>query len=185
MRIVTLIGRLSMPKTPEVFVEAAATVLRTRPSARFLVVGDGAYRERVAALIERLGVGRQVLMLGLRADVGDIMAASDVIVHSSLREGLPKTVLEAMAAGKPVIGTNVGGVAAAVEDEVTGLLVEPSNPAQLAAAIERLLGDPALCARLAGNASKRVYDFSLEKSCADTDRLYERLRAKALPERGT
>jgi glycosyltransferase involved in cell wall biosynthesis len=175
-RVITLIGRLSSPKTPDVFVDAAAIVLKRHPDTRFLVVGDGAKREALAAQIERLGIGTDVLMLGLRTDVAEIVAASDILVHSSLREGLPKTVLEAMAAGKPVIGTNVGGVPAVVDDGVTGLLVEPSDSGQMATAMLRLLEDPALGARLAANASERVQEFSLAKSIDDTNALYERLR---------
>jgi glycosyltransferase involved in cell wall biosynthesis len=175
-RVVTLIGRLSSPKTPEVFVDAAATVLATHPDTRFLVVGDGAKREAIAAQIERLGISADALMLGLRTDVAELMAASDIIVHSSLREGLPKAVLEAMAARRPVIGTNVGGVPAVVDDGVTGLLVEPSNAPQMTAAILRLLENPALCERLVANAAQRVQDFSLAKSIDETNALYERLR---------
>jgi glycosyltransferase involved in cell wall biosynthesis len=175
-RIVTLIGRLSSPKTPDVFVDAAATVLAKHPNTRFLVVGDGAKREALAAQIERLGIVADVLMLGLRTDVAEIMAVSDILTHSSLREGLPKTVLEAMAAGKPVIGTNVGGVPAVVDDGVTGLLVDPSNAPQMAAAMLRLLEDSALCARLVANAAQRVQEFSLAKAIDDTNAMYERLR---------
>jgi glycosyltransferase involved in cell wall biosynthesis len=114
-------------------------------------------------------------MLGLRTDVAEIMAASDILVHSSLREGLPKTVLEGMAAGKPVIGTNVGGVPAVVDDGETGLLVEPQDAGGMAAAMLRLLEDPALCQRLVTNGSERVQSFSLTKSIDDTNALYDAL----------
>lgn len=173
--IVTLIGRLSMPKTPDVFVEAAALLLKDRPDVRFLVVGDGAKRESIERLIADRGIGNRVFMLGLRTDVAEIMTASEIIVHSSLREGLPKTVLEGMAAGKPVIGTDVGGVSAVVDDGVTGLLVPPSDPASMSIAMRRLVDDQALRERLVMNAAGRVYEFSLEKSIADTDALYDRL----------
>lgn len=173
--IVTLIGRLSMPKTPDVFVEAAALVAQDRRDVSFLVVGDGAKREAIEHLIRARGLADRVFMLGLRTDVAEIMTASDIIVHSSLREGLPKTVLEGMAAGKAVIGTNVGGVPAVIDDGVTGLLVPPSDPAPMAAAMKRFLDDCELRERVIANASKCVYEFSLEKSIADTERLYDAL----------
>ena len=173
--VVTLIGRLISPKTPEVFVDAAARVLKSNPDARFVIVGDGPKREEIAAQIARLGVGDRVLMLGLRQDVPEIISASDIIVHSSIREGLPKTVLEGMAAGKAVIGTNVGGVPAVVEPGVNGLLVEPEDAAGLAAALLQLLGDAPLRERLARSALQRVQDFSLARSIDETDRLYDRL----------
>lgn len=174
-RVLTLIGRLTSPKTPEVFVDAAAAVLTEHPGTRFVIVGDGPKREELAARIDRLGIAKSVLMLGLRTDVAEIMAASDILVHSSLREGLPKTVLEGMAAGKPVIGTNVGGVPAVVDDGVTGLLVEPQDAAGMAAAMRRLLEDPALCERLVANGLERVQSFSLAKSIDDTNALYDAL----------
>lgn len=176
-RVLTLIGRLSSPKTPDVFVDAAAAVLKRHPDTRFVVVGDGAKREDLVAQIDRLGIAGSVVMLGLRTDVAEIMAASDILVHSSLREGLPKTVLEGMAAGKPVIGTNVGGVPAVVDDGETGMLVEAQDPEGLAAAMLRLLEDPSLCQRLVTNGSQRVQSFSLAKSIDDTNALYDGLLA--------
>ena len=175
-RVIALVGRLSSPKTPNIFVDAAAAVLRKHPDTRFLIIGDGAKREALASQIERLGISSDVLMLGLRTDIAELLAVSDIVVHSSLREGLPKTVLEAMAAYRPVIGTNVGGVPAVVDDGVTGLLVEASNAEAMAAAIVRLLEDPALRERLVANAAQRVEGFSLTKSFDDTNALYERLR---------
>jgi glycosyltransferase involved in cell wall biosynthesis len=173
--LVSLIGRLSMPKTPDVFVDAAAIVLKRHPRARFLVVGDGAKREEIAALIQRHQIGDSVFMTGLSTDIPAFMAASDIIVHSSLREGLPKIVLEGMAAGKPVIGTSVGGVPAVIDDGVSGLLVAPNDVPQMAAAIERLLSDEPLRQRIVASSASRVYEFSLQKSIEDTDHLYDRL----------
>jgi glycosyltransferase involved in cell wall biosynthesis len=177
--VVTLVGRLSMPKTPDVFVEAAAIVLRDLPDVRFVVVGDGAKREEIERLIAARGISNKVLMLGLRTDAAAIMRASDIVVHSSLREGLPKIVLEGMAAGKAVIGTNVGGVPVVIENGVTGLIVEPQDPVGLAGAITRLVRDPALREELVRNATARLDAYSLDRSFADTDALYERLLAAA------
>ncbi len=173
--VVTLVGRLSPPKTPETFVEAADLVRRTHPQVRFLLVGDGPKREHVAGLIERLDLGEQVAMLGLRPEVGEIMAASDVIVHSSTHEGLPKTVLEGMAAGKPVVATRVGGVPSVVRDEETGLLVDELDPCQLAVAITRLVDDRRLCERVVANASRTVQEFTLVETLRATEALYGEL----------
>jgi glycosyltransferase involved in cell wall biosynthesis len=176
-KLVTLIGRLSMPKTPAVFVEAAAMLAGRYPKTRFLLVGDGAQREQMAALIRERGLDDRVLMLGLRRDAAEITAASDIMVHSSTHEGLPKTVLEAMAAGKPLVATKVGGVPVVLQDEVNGLLVEKNDSSALAAALGRLLTDDALCVRLVENARARVHEFSLAKTLKDTEELYERLLA--------
>jgi glycosyltransferase involved in cell wall biosynthesis len=174
-KIAVLVGRLTPPKTPTVFVEAAAEIVRRHPHTRFVMVGDGALRERVEALITERGLSAHVSMLGLRRDAAEIVAASDIVVHSSTHEGLPKTVLEGMAAGKPVVATRVGGVPVVIEDGVNGLLVEKNDPQALAAAIGRLLDDPALASRLVENAALRVDEFSLAKTFQDTEDLYARL----------
>jgi len=175
--IFALVGRLSMPKTPHIAVEALALVMKRYANVRLVIVGDGAQRESVEALIERLGLGSHVVMLGLRRDGAEIVAASDFVLHSSEHEGLPKTILEGMAAGKPVIGTNVDGVPIVLQHEVNGLLVEKNDPAAMAAAMQRLIADDALCARLVVNANKRLYDFSLAKTILDTEALYRELLA--------
>jgi glycosyltransferase involved in cell wall biosynthesis len=176
-KIFTLVGRLSMPKTPDVAVEAMAQLANRYPYTRLVIVGDGAQRESIAALVERLGLASRVVMLGLRRDGAEIVAASDFILHSSLHEGLPKTILEGMAAGKPVIGTNVDGVPIVLRHEVNGLLVEKNDPMALSAAMERLLNDDALCARLVANAHESVCDFSLARTIHDTEALYRELLA--------
>ena len=183
--LVTLVGRLSRPKTPEVFVEAAALVTRTHPSVRFLVVGDGSKREEVAELIKRLRLDDKVVMLGLRADVGEVMAASDIVVHSSTHEGLPKTVLEGMVAGRPVIGTRTGGVPIVVTHNTTGLLVDKCDVGQLAEAITKYLDDPVLCQQVVTNANRRIQEFTLGRTVEATGLLYESLLAGHMPTGGT
>ncbi|HEV7573786.1 MAG TPA: glycosyltransferase family 4 protein [Thermoanaerobaculia bacterium] len=173
--VFVLVGRLSPPKTPEVFVEAAALLAARHPKTRFVIVGDGVFREPVEALVEERGLRSRVVLLGLRRDAAEIVAASDVVVHSSTHEGLPKTILEGMAAGKPVIGTDVDGVSIVLQNGVNGLLIPKNDPAALASAMERLLTDHALRVQLSRNASTHVVEFSLVKTIQDTEALYERL----------
>jgi glycosyltransferase involved in cell wall biosynthesis len=173
--VFVLVGRLSPPKTPEVFVEASALVAARHPKTRFVIVGDGVFRESVERLVEERNLRAHVVLLGLRRDAAEIVAASDVVVHSSTHEGLPKTILEGMAAGKPVIGTDVDGVSIVLQDGMNGLLVPKNDPPALAAAMLRLLGDTALRARLVENASLRMSEFSLAQTLQDTEALYARL----------
>jgi len=175
-KIVTLLGRLSSPKTPEVFVDAAALVVKHHPETRFLLVGDGAKKTAIKARIARLGLERSVFLLGLRMDAPELVAASDVVVHSSTHEGLPKTIHEAIAAGKPVIATAVGGIPAVLENGVTGLLVSPLDPEGLAAAMTSLIEDERLGQRLAAAALQTLPEFGVERTMLDAERLYERLR---------
>ncbi len=175
--LLMLVGRLSPPKTPEVFVDAAALIVKKHPDARLLLVGDGPKRSAVEAQIARLRLRDNVILLGLRSDIPELVAASDIVVHSSTHEGLPKTVLEGIAANKPVVATGVGGVPAVLEDGISGLLVQPLDAEALATAILRLLDDPAFGQKLVSAAAKRLGEFTLERTVEDTERLYERLRA--------
>lgn len=154
------VGRLQRPKDPLTLARALG-LLRARFSA--VIVGGGPDRPRLEAELRRLGLERAVVLAGDRSDVADRLARADVFVLSSISEGLPISILEAMAAELPVVASSVGGVPEAVEDGDTGLLVPPRDPVRLAAALERLLVDPALRRRLGSNGRERVREhFSLE-----------------------
>jgi glycosyltransferase involved in cell wall biosynthesis len=154
------VGRLQRPKDPLTLVRALGRV-RSRFSA--MIVGDGPGRPGLEAEIRRLGLERVVMLVGDRSDVDELLARADVFVLSSTSEGLPISILEAMAAELPVVASSVGGVAEAVADGETGLLVPPRDPVRLAAALERLLDDPVLRRRLGANGRERVREhFGLE-----------------------
>jgi glycosyltransferase involved in cell wall biosynthesis len=131
------VGRLVPQKAwPDLLVAFAAT----EPAAlnsRLLIAGDGPQATDLARLAARLGVGDRVLLLGPRTDVRRLLAVSDALVLSSVYEGLPNVVLEAMAAGLPVVATEVGGVPELVTEEV-GITVPPGNPGELAEAMRRM-----------------------------------------------
>jgi sugar transferase (PEP-CTERM/EpsH1 system associated) len=141
--VVGIVARLVEIKDFPTLFEAFRTVLRTVPRAVLLVVGDGPLRSALEAEAARLGIAGQIQFLGRRTDIPDIVAALDLFVLCSLSEGLPLTVLEAMAAGVPVVATDVGALREAVQEGRTGLLVPPRSPARLAEAIIALLRDPA------------------------------------------
>jgi glycosyltransferase involved in cell wall biosynthesis len=131
------------------------------PDATFVLAGDGPLRAQLEAQARELGVAQRCLFLGQRPDVPELLAVADLLVLPSLWEGLPVSVLEAMAAQRPVIATAIGGTDEAVTHEADGLLVPPRDPASLAAAIRRLRRDPALAHRLAAAGRRRVErDFS-------------------------
>src|SRR5262245_57265938 len=108
--VISLVQRLSPPKTPLVFVHALPRILAERPDAAVWIVGDGPLRASTEAAVAATGLGTRVRFLGLRKDVPSVLAASDVTVHSSLREGLPRVVLEALAVATPHGATDVGRV---------------------------------------------------------------------------
>jgi glycosyltransferase involved in cell wall biosynthesis len=152
-RLVT-VGRLQAPKDAVTLVRALAA-LRGR-SFEAVLVGDGPDRPTVEEEVRRLGLESAVELLGERDDVPELLRTADVFVLSSRSEGLPLSILEAMAARLPVIASNVGGVSEVVVDGDTGLLVPPGDPQSLAAAIERLLEDQALGRRLGEAGRIRV-----------------------------
>jgi glycosyltransferase involved in cell wall biosynthesis len=176
--VVSLIQRLSPPKTPHVFVRALPAILAKRPDAVAWIVGDGPLRPTVEAAVADAGVGGRVRFLGLRKDVPAVLSASDVLVHSSLREGLPRVVLEALAIGTPVVATAVGGVLDAVTDDVTGLLVPPEDPAALAGAVLAALTDRGGAARRAQAGRAAVGAFSARQMLDEQHALYQRLLAR-------
>jgi glycosyltransferase involved in cell wall biosynthesis len=120
------------------------------------IAGQGPARAGLERQARELGLSERVRFLGERDDVADLLAACDVFILPSRREGLGVAALEAMAAGRPVVATRVGGLAEAVVHERTGLLVPPEDPAGLAQALARVLRDPALRARLAAGGPARI-----------------------------
>jgi glycosyltransferase involved in cell wall biosynthesis len=151
---IVAVGRLAAPKDPLTLVRALAA-LGDRPFAA-TVVGDGPDRAALEAEIRALGLTGAVELAGERRDVAGLLADSDVFVLASRSEGAPLSIIEAMAAGLPVVASTVGGVPELVEDAATGLLAPPGDPAALAAALARLLDDPELRRRLGDAGHERA-----------------------------
>ena len=120
-----------------------------------MILGHGPEEERLRGLIDELGVAGEVQLIGRREDIADVVRALDVAVLSSKYEGMPLAIIEYMAGGAPIVSTAVGGVPELIEDGVHGLLVSPEDPAELAAAMQRLLEDRALAERLGQAAQQR------------------------------
>ena len=139
--VVGTVGRLDPVKGFDVLIRAFSLVRREVPAARLLIVGEGSDRARLIALSDELESGESVRFLGYRADVGRMLAAMDVYVNASLFEGISLTILEAMAAGKPVIATSVGGNPEIVRQGATGVLVPPNDARTLGRAIRDLCSD--------------------------------------------
>jgi glycosyltransferase involved in cell wall biosynthesis len=174
--VLGVVCELRAQKALEVLFEAAALLLAEFPTLKVLVAGDGPERARLEEGARRLGVADTVLFLGIRRDVPAVLAAVDVAVLSSDYEGSPLSVMEYMAAAKPVVSTRVGGVPELVREDVHGLLVEPRDPEALAEAVTRLLRDPALAKRLGAEGRQRQQrEFSLEAMVRRIEDLYEEL----------
>jgi O-antigen biosynthesis protein len=139
--LVGSVARFSFQKGHEYMVEAIPAILESFPEARFLLVGDGPEREKIVQKVADLGLQDKVLFAGARRDIADVLSAMDVFLLSSIFEGLPLSVLEAMAVGLPVIATRVSGTPEAVLHGMTGLLVSPADSRAIAGAATVLLGD--------------------------------------------
>jgi glycosyltransferase involved in cell wall biosynthesis len=178
-------ARLDAQKGHRTLFEAIAQV----PDAVFVLAGEGPEREPLEALAAQLGIAERVRFLGRRDDVPQLLAACDVFALPSLYEGSSLAVLEAMAAGAPVVSSAIGGTDELIEDGSTGLLVPPGDAEALAEALRRLLGDPELRKSLATRARERVErDLTRERMAARVTGVYRELLggapegAEALPE---
>ena len=157
-------------------VEAAALVVRKVPDARFVIAGEGELRPALERQIREHRLEKHVLLAGFRPDVLSLHKAFDIFVMSSITEGLGTSLLDAMAAGKPVVATATGGIPEVVVDGDTGILVPARNDAALADAIVRLLKDPALRERMGKAGRARVGQrFSAERMLKETLRVYQRV----------
>jgi glycosyltransferase involved in cell wall biosynthesis len=171
------VGRLVPEKAYDRLLEAWAGVLRERPAARLALVGDGPLRAELERQAMRLGLGDGVRFLGLRRDARALVAAADLLVFSSVSEGMSIAALEAMAAGVPVVSTPVTGMAELLATGA-GLLVEDHEPATLARGLVRVLDDEE-GRRAMGATGQRLVDerFSAARMVADYERLYARVAA--------
>lgn len=177
--IVAVISRLTAVKGVEFLLDAIPTVVQRFPDARFLIVGDGDAREGLERRAVRLGLDGRAVFTGFRRGVPEILSEVTVGALPSLSEATSNALLEAMAAGVPVVATRVGGNPEVVEDGVTGLLVPPGDPGALARAICDLLANPELAARFGRAGRRRVIQaFSLERMIRETEGLYSDLASE-------
>jgi glycosyltransferase involved in cell wall biosynthesis len=155
--LVTVLGRITREKGQRVFLEAFQHVMMQFPQAHAAIVGEGVDEPNVRAIARTLGLGQAVHFVEWQRPVAPVYVDSDAIVIPSLGfEGIPNVMLEAMAAGTPVVATTVGGAEEIATDEAHALLVPPASPEAMAKAIARLLGDKALRDRLVEDARRQI-----------------------------
>ncbi|MBI4526154.1 MAG: GT4 family glycosyltransferase PelF [Deltaproteobacteria bacterium] len=179
--IIAVISRLNPLKGIHYFLDAAAQISRRFPEARFLIIGDSdEYRKELEDCAGRLGIRERVIFTGFRLDIAELLSEISISVLPSLTEGLSNTLLESMAAGVPVVATEVGGNPELVQDGITGLLVPPRDPGALARAISLLLEKREMALQFGHAGRERAAKlFSLEKMVAHTERLYLELLERA------
>jgi glycosyltransferase involved in cell wall biosynthesis len=179
--VVGNIAALVPHKGQKFLIDAAAAVVREAPEARFVILGEGELRDELEHQIRRLHLGQHVVLAGFRAEVLGLLKGLDLFVMSSVTEGLGSALLDAMAAGRPIVATTAGGIPEVVADGETGVLVPPRDSQALGEAILALLGDPGRRARLADAGRVRVRElFSVDRMVDTTLGVYERLAGRSL-----
>lgn len=180
--VVGVVARLDMQKGFEYLLQAARELCKMFPGLRIVIAGEGPDRNAIEEMIEQYGLQSSVVLAGQQSNMPAVYAAMDIFVLPSLNEGLPMTVLEAMAASKPVIATRVGAIPSVIRDGENGLLVAPKDPEGLRNAVASLLNDPARRRRLGDQAHAWVsQNYTSEAMALKYREMYEEVLGKAAP----
>ncbi len=177
--VITYVAEFTPTKNHPWLLKVWSRVAAEENNAHLLLVGEGKRKTGLEKSVARESMAR-VKFLGFRKDVPDILAATDIVVHPSRREGLPRGVMEAMAAGKPVVATDVRGSRDLVEHEVTGLLVKLGDTQGLADALLRLIRDPELRTRMGQAGQEKIQAYSLDRVLEEMRAIYARYLNKGL-----
>lgn len=174
--LVLTVADLNNQKGHRYLIDAIPQILREYPAARFAFAGDGHLRSTLEQHVRQNAIGQFVAFLGRRDDIPDLLASADLFVLPSVFEGMPLSVMEAMAAGKAVVATNVPGTSDIVQHMVTGILVEPADSHALAKAIIQTLKDSVARENMGRRARERVQvAFTADQMRRNTQQIYERL----------
>jgi len=167
---------LRQPKGIQYMIEALPSILTAVSNAYYVVVGDGAYADALQQAAMQHGVADRIIFTGVRHDIPDLLAASNIFVLPTLLDALPTVLIEAMAAGKPIVASGVGGVPEIVEDGRNGLLVSPAQPQELAASCIQLLQNPTQAHQM-GDAGQQIAadKFDIHKQVARLGDIYMEL----------
>jgi len=174
--IIGTVTRFEPQKAIHDFLVSVSYVKKTYPDIKVVIAGDGPLRREIEKLINDLKLNDNITLLGWRNDVPEILAVLDIFCQSSLWEGCPMVLLEAMAVGKPIIATDVGGVKEIVEDDNTGILVPPADPKAMGDAIVKLINNKEKAIKMGMNGRKRAESFfNMDFMLTKYERLYQDL----------
>ncbi len=173
-KVVTMIAPFKTQKAPLDFIRVAKYVKEKLPSVKFILVGDGELRTNLQSAIGNRQLEKDIILLGWQRNIPEIMQITDIFVLTSLWEGLPRTILEAMASGKPVVATAVDGNREIVKDGITGFLVPPKEPKMIAEKIVFLLNNSELRKKMGEEGRKTINDsFDIDQMVAQLNQLYQ------------
>jgi glycosyltransferase involved in cell wall biosynthesis len=175
--LVTMIGCLKPQKAPLDYIDVARHVLQER-EARFILVGDGTLRGKVEIKAVKLGLGDRFKLLGWRRDIAEILAATEIFCLTSLWEGLPRVLPQAMAMGIPIVATDVDGTPEAVIHNVNGFVTKPRDTKAMAKRIIYLLDHPDEARDMGRQGKKMVREFDIRQMIKEQDDLYLKVLSK-------
>lgn len=177
--VIGAVGRLGVEKGIRYLLQAAVKVLTVSPGTVFLLAGDGPLLEDLKNLSQRLGIGKNVVFAGYCQDVPAVLSIVDIVATPSLTEGSPLAVLEAMAMGKPIVASNVGGIKEILKDGETGLLVPSEDPSALAEKILHLIGNSQEARELGKRAREESGKYDIHLHARKIEKHYFDLIADA------
>ena len=172
--VIGMISRFTPDKGHDTLLYGLREILKEKPNVQLALVGEGDKKRDIANLSQRLNISDNVLFIKPQLNTVDVLAVMDVFMFTpARREGLGLVVLEALASGKPVVATDIGGISSIIENNVNGFLVKPSEPKLLAGPVLRLLNDKALYARMAASGREVVIrKFSINEMADKTEKVY-------------
>jgi len=174
--VIGMVGRLDAHKDPITFVNAATYILKEFPDIKFILIGDGPLRATLEQTVRSLQIHNSIIFAGWSQDVPSLLNDIKIFVLTSLREGLPLTIIEAMAMAKPVVATDIIGNREVVVNGETGFLVPPKDPEGLASAVMRLLRNPELMAEMGRAGRKRaVENYDVKLMVKNTEAVYRQI----------
>ncbi len=176
--VVGTVARLRKEKGVEYFLRAIPAVVAVRPNVMFVIVGEGELRASLEDLVKTLEISRHVMFLGFRSDVPALLSLFDVNVIPSLTEGFPLSLVEAMAAGNPIVASEVGGMREIAKHGESLLFVPPQNPTRLSESILHLLTDIDMATRISQEAQRHSVRFDVNSSTDALSKLYKELVAE-------
>lgn len=182
--VVAVIAAIEPRKGQALLIQGLPQILASTPNVKVLLAGKDDISQSEKALVQELGLEGKVMFAGFRSDIKDVIAAADIIAAPSYLEGLGVSIMEAMACGKPIVASNVGGIPESVVDGETGLLVEPGDAEALANAIVALANDENRRAEMGRKGQLRAQeDFSIDSLINDTLAVYCQLLRLPVPEK--
>jgi glycosyltransferase involved in cell wall biosynthesis len=174
--VIGMVSRICPGKGHEYLIRALPDILDEFPAVKVKIVGKGPLLDDLKRLAQEINVANSIVFTGYVQDIYTELNSLDVFILPSLSEGFPISILEAMAAGLPVVASNVGGISEAVEDGVTGFLFKAKNTKELASAVKRMLSDRAQAVKMGNAARKKILnEFSPEKYIEKMELLYRTL----------